>query len=664
MVSGYEISSSTRLRMCAGGVNNTRAIAIPMARVCYVRYGVGLRRNMHAIRLSFLFSHLTRSIRRNCVISVMNRNYCVIKKSREYMKTRLGTCGSLNVRTNTNRMIQKSWGAAIFGLALLPLVVFANDPMLGSFDATDPFVPMGQDTPVYGFTSGVSDPVLGLGRGFDSNREAIKDTCLQGVPYYDGASFGSLEFEHMLSNAQTENFLSVVAGGGYKSSAFKIRASTSFKQSSAVSKYSDVYIFRYIIKLNNEVLSSSGLNSVGTTYYNQGAANFLTICGDKYVDQREIGGALFYSVKLDFANEDEKKAFNFQLAAKGGVVGRWNAHSEFEKAAKSLNMRGSITIRAIQMGGDPRMLGTILGAPIGATEAPVLACSFADLAACGAMMNAINTYATDSVSGFPSQIGAIDPTNPVGSSITGYHLLGYDAAGVLLTPDILPIEVHQARVRLLQQVEQNQDDLLRVVRLQTSFIAHLTSDKYDALAQLATDLQANGNALRTAGLICFEYWEQCLYQEQVANVYLKPIDRTLLELPLPPSIGPGYFHYNDVVHYSDGLGSYWRVKTAGATVRQVTTWYGLKYWKATQWFTINPVKDPNNKFRLLNALELAIIPRMGVGSDQSISARGLWNMAGRDYSIFSLPCKPPYSWKDLGIITGDFITTPTLVCSP
>lgn len=270
---------------------------------------------------------------------------------------------------------------------------------------------------------------------------------------------------------------------------------------------------------------------------------------------------MFYSVKLEFANETEKKAFNLDMAARGGVVGRWNAHAEIKKTTDSLKLRGSVTIRAIQAGGDPRKLGSIMGAPPGATEAPVLTCSFSNLTACDAMMQVINNYASDSVAGFPSQITAIDPTNPVGSSILGNHLMGYDAAGVLLTPDVLPLEVRQARDSLAQQLKQSVDDELRALRVLNSFTIDLTQAKIDALTQTVIDLQANAAALRTSGQFCFDFWQQCL--QEVASLFLRPIDRTLLEVPLPTTIIEGYSNYKGTVHYSNGAGQYWPVVTQG-----------------------------------------------------------------------------------------------------
>lgn len=536
-------------------------------------------------------------------------------------------------------MIGKFGRAALCGLALLPLVVHATVPEMAPFDATVPFAP----APNQGVaTAGVSDPVLSLGRGFDSNREAFKATCLQGTTYYDGTSYGDLLFEHSLSNQQNENFMSVALGGGYKSSTFKVQAETSFQQGSAVNTYSDVYLFRYVIKLNNQMFAPSGLNSDGITNLNKSTTDFLRACGDKYNDQREVGGAFFYSVKLEFANEMEKKAFNLDIAARGGVVGRWNAHTEINKTVSNLKIRGSVTIRAVQAGGDPRKLGSIMGAPPGATEAPVLTCSFADLAACGAMMQVINNYAADSVAGFPSQITAIDPTNPVGSSILGNHLLGYDAAGVLLTPDILPLAVRQARDGLTQQLQQAVEDELRATRVLRSFTTDLTQAKIDALTQTVIDLQFNENALRTSGLRCFEFWEQCL--QEVANLYLRPIDRTLLELPLPTTIVEGYSNYNGKVHYSDGAGQYWPVITRGFTTTATPVCIfgaGCRYYKITGVIPINPVYDPNNRFRPLNTLELVILPNMTKGVGIEVGAVGLDPNANNDMSIFQPSCNQP-----------------------
>ncbi len=524
--------------------------------------------------------------------------------------------------------------------------------MLAPFDATIPFesAPSVQGfkaAPIQGLATGTAEPVLSIGRGFDSNREAIKTLCLQGTTYFDGTSYGDLLFEHSLSNQQNANFTCVALGGGYKSSAFKIQAETSFQQGSAVNTYSDVYLFRYVIKLNNQMFAPSGLNTDGITNLNKSTTDFLKVCGDKYNDQREVGGALFYSVKLEFANEMEKKAFNFDMAARGGVVGRWNAHAEIKKTTDKLKLRGSVTIRAIQAGGDPRKLGSIMGAQPGATEAPVLTCSFSDLTACDAMMQVINNYAADSVTGFPSQISVIDPNNPVGSSILGNHLLGYDAAGVLLTPDILPLAVRQARDSLTQQLQQSVDDELRALRVLNSFTTDLTQAKIDALTQMVIDLQFNENALRTSGTLCFEFWEQCV--QEVANLYLRPIDRTLLEVPLPTTIIEGYSNYNGTVHYSNGAGQYWPVSTERYTMRigfcpallgprpifpdvifcPSMTRLGSIY--------MSPVNDPNNRFRQLNALELAIVPNMTTGLKLHVDAYALYKAAGNNFSIFS-PC--------------------------
>ena len=559
------------------------------------------------------------------------------------MKTRPDVNKWLSMLKKENRVIKK-WGrVALCGLAL-PLAVYAAGPAMAPFDATIPFEPIPtQGGAIQGFAALASDPVLSIGRGFDSNREAIKTLCLQGTTYYDGTSYGDLLFEHSLSNQQNENFTSVALGGGYKSSVFKINAETSFQRGSSVNTYSDVYLFRYVIKLNNQIFAPSGLNSVGLTSLNTSTTDFLKVCGDKYNDQREVGGALFYSVKLEFANETEKKAFNLDMAARGGVVGRWNAHAEIKKTTDNLKLRGSVTIRAIQAGGDPRKLGSIMGAPPGATEAPVLTCSFSNLTACDAMMQVINNYAADSVAGFPSQITAIDPTSPVGSSILGNHLLGYDAAGVLLTPDVLPLEVRQARDSLAQQLKQSVDDELRAVRVLNSFTIDLTQAKIDALTQTVIDLQINQNALRTSGQFCFDFWQQCLLE--VASLYLRPIDRAVLEVPLPTSIVTGYSNYNGTVHYSNGVGQYWPVRTAGfhmeycqPSFRPSAGCPRLGGWRIIDVVPIEPVNDSKKSFRQLNSLELIILPNMTKGLSLYVEAGILISEAKGDPSIFLPAC--------------------------
>jgi hypothetical protein len=264
------------------------------------------------------------------------------------------------------------------------------------------------------------------------------------------------------------------------------------------------------------------------------------------------------------------------------------------------------------------------------------------------MMQVINNYASDAVTGFPSQIGAIDPTNPVGSSILGNHLLGYDAAGVLVYPDVLPLEVRQARDSLAQQLKQSVDDELRAERVLTSFAGDLTQAKIAVLTQTVIDLQVNENALRTSGQFCFDYWQQCL--QEVASLYLRPIDRTLLEVPLPTTIDKGYSNYNGIVHYSNGAGQYWPVRTEGHRLVRKAFCTGHFCYRVGATVPISPVFDPNGRFHQLTALELAILPSMTKGVSLFINAYTLLEnetygflpvVPVRDYAIFNSNCINP-----------------------
>ncbi len=230
----------------------------------------------------------------------------------------------------------------------------------------------------------------------------------------------------------------------------------------------------------------------------------------------------------------------------------------------------------------------------------------------------------------------------MGSSILGNHLLGYDAAGVLLTPDILPLAVRQARDSLTQQLEQSVDDEQRALRVLNVFTGDLTQTKIDALTKTIIDLQFNENALRTSGLLCFEFWEQCL--QEVTNLYLRPIDRTLLVLPPPTTIVKGYFNHKGTVHYSNGVGQYWPVFTQGHHARRDPSTTVL-----LDTIRIDPVYDPKSYFRKLNVLELTILPKMSLWVSQYASSWDLLRLTGlvlnstrnayvRDVSIFLPQC--------------------------
>jgi hypothetical protein len=371
----------------------------------------------------------------------------------------------------------------------------------------------------------------GLGYGYSSDYAKSTVLCLNlGATSYVGSSQGVVSLGDQISEQTLASQLHISVNGSASAGTFSASASSSFYNSTFTGSFSQTFIYQTSLKFKspNYNIPQTGniLNRLGQIYQNN-PIEFRKICGNKYINQLEKGGSLYILVKLNFLTQQQKQAFD---ASVGGSVGFGSLSASIQKSIQKMNLQGDISIKALQIGGNPSQLGKILQG--GQSTAPVLQCSFKNLTACTQTLNNVLTYATGSSSQdfpqqFPSTATAPDPAL---AGTIGYSALGYAYAGVPISaPSQLTPQVIAARNTLASDYHQTLQNLSRANFLD----GQLFSPKFQSQLQvLIQNLKFNKQLYQQAGDTCFSNLGECVAAETNAQSSAKLVNTNILNLPV------------------------------------------------------------------------------------------------------------------------------------
>ncbi|MCL5260980.1 MAG: hypothetical protein M1561_04795 [Gammaproteobacteria bacterium] len=376
----------------------------------------------------------------------------------------------------------------------------------------------------------------GLGFGFSNDRKTPTVMCVNGGnATYGGSGEGLIDVARSYSLYEVKKQLHMNADADVDIGIFSDEMAADFVRNLEQDRYSESFIYRTWIKLKNSVYNPPEqgdiLNGLGKRFQND-PAMFRQVCGDQYVAQMEWGGYLYVAVKFIFNSESDMQTFNSAMSGAFGDVFQMSA--KFSQAMSMVNKNGAIKIQAYQLGGDPTKLGRILGGEGG--QAPIVYCSFDDLARCKQMLDNVIIYATNTTGdNFPTQITIGSATTPVSAANTNLDLLDYIYLGVIIqSKSKLTQEIKDARKELAQVLEQTKADEDRAKFLISRF--SYVGDYVGKLQSLLQTLQQNESSLMSAGSSCFSDLDGCVNAAKTALANLKPINRNLLEQPFEQDI--------------------------------------------------------------------------------------------------------------------------------
>mmetsp|Transcript_13740 Transcript_13740/g.11690 ORF Transcript_13740/g.11690 Transcript_13740/m.11690 type:complete len:225 (-) Transcript_13740:174-848(-) len=153
-----------------------------------------------------------------------------------------------------------------------------------------------------------------------------------------------------------------------------------------------------------EALNQEGLK----TYQGGKNPNFRVLCGDKQVSSFQVGAAVVLSFIIEATESSHLESVKASISFNSPFV---SVLTQFSQAASDVQNSVSITLKAVQWGGEPENLGKVL------VSGESISCSLSNISACEAVASDLVTYVN---SDFVNQLG--NNTNGIWSS--KYEYLG------------------------------------------------------------------------------------------------------------------------------------------------------------------------------------------------------------------------------------------------
>lgn len=379
-----------------------------------------------------------------------------------------------------------------------------------------------------------------LGEGYDGSQEKFVGTCVQGTSIFAGAPSASVTFERSLSSSEISDSLGFSVGARARYGMIKASASARFASDSSSNEYSEVTAYSADYHFKNVKFRYNALTDVGVKA-SQGAGDYVwenweKTCGHGFVEQIELGAKLLISAKVEFSSKEDKKAFSAEFKISGPA---FSASGELRKASRRFGKSASVSIRALQIGGDVSRLSSVFGVGKGSkidSEGKnlhaLLVCSMDHIDACLQVLDSALTYATDTEDerSFPNQIKPnYDPQQPSGPAELAYVVKPWTTLAFYPPPLLIGELVKSARAELSRHFEATLKWRNRVLALASGpfRLSPKQSVKLEEIAQVVDD---NISSIMDAALTCYSEAEKCPRTVSHLKTKLKGIDETALNV--------------------------------------------------------------------------------------------------------------------------------------
>ncbi len=377
-----------------------------------------------------------------------------------------------------------------------------------------------------------SDIIAPPGGGYSSKYDRLKpESCLNGKVTEIGHTEFYLDGEIVDSLEEVAKSLGISGSLSLKFGGFKMNAAASYLRESKETERSTTYVYQFKVKFPNrrfEINQSEPLSTMGKKVI-RSASCWENTCGSNYVSQTGQSTDLFVFVQLNFASSVAKNEFT------GNMTASYRKFASLSLAMKqmsqSANSTGSITIKAIQRGGDAIKLPNIFNASPDTIDASIR-CGLAqtpttkdgntvvgakDYTECEKVMNNILVYAkTDFLNG-----ATIEKSQTTGYLYNRYDELGIGSPNVDFEPDEKVIAARQA---LADAYNRELDNYNAMKELQNQAL----SPKSKTLVnQLLGKIDYNIEVLRSMAAWCFSDLNRCPDKQKQATAF-----ETDLKVPL------------------------------------------------------------------------------------------------------------------------------------
>ena len=258
--------------------------------------------------------------------------------------------------------------------------------------------------------------LITMGSGYDlvTNKATSGQSCLVNASIPGNVIVSnptaSFNFEQDEDIRTLQNELNVDVTGSGGGDRFSGSISGSFANASKDNSYSTnlVYLYKYAGTATFKSLGQgeSALTKAAAAMIEQPTA-LRQMCGNSYVSQMSAGALLAVNLKLSFNSHSDKQSFDAKMSASGGLAG---VAAEIQQAASSANVHVSISLSAIQQGGEPEKLNELFGESNTKGNYPIVDCGngIGESNACNLMVSNVITYAKNIENQLSNGHGGID----------------------------------------------------------------------------------------------------------------------------------------------------------------------------------------------------------------------------------------------------------------
>ncbi|MDD3266615.1 MAG: hypothetical protein PHC75_05475 [Burkholderiales bacterium] len=244
------------------------------------------------------------------------------------------------------------------------------------------------------------EPNISLGDGYDSRTEiGTGINCLANSDSKDNIELsnpkGTIDFKNTIDIDKISNYLHTggSAGGGF--AGFSASASADYVKASADTRQSINFNYLQTMSMDaNYKMPSPGattkiLDPDIKSLLDDSPNDFTTVCGDSFLMSAKMGAILLVDAQLNFKNSTAKEEFKSKASA-GFIFGK--AGASFDKISSDSKENSSISIRILQLGGDPTKLANIFGDKQ-KSGYHIIQCSIDNIASCDQVANNVIQYA-------------------------------------------------------------------------------------------------------------------------------------------------------------------------------------------------------------------------------------------------------------------------------
>lgn len=347
--------------------------------------------------------------------------------------------------------------------------------------------------------SGLLNDHVPIGTAYDSQKKRFLN--VQAVAGEVSENFGNTELRFETGiDMSYDDLLSTLNGSVDVDVNFpvvRVSAGASLAKEMASSGYSSSYTFSASSTPKKALLlpvnSNQGftLSPAGETIANQYQSKMQQMVGDEFVTGIEYGASVLVNLKIDYGSSKDKTEIGGYLDVDlyGGV---FNVGGQLKYLQDDVKSSVKITVRAIQQGGDPKQLLSII-------PNNIISCSMSNPEPCFDMFSEAVDYAKN---GFRGQLNQLSDYN-----VVRYYTTRYDQSSLALRALVPEYQVvRNATKWLISDLEDDFKQALldeqRAADLLTSYYAYLPVEQRTAVAQIKEQAYDNAWFLFNAAQFC------------------------------------------------------------------------------------------------------------------------------------------------------------------